>query len=64
MNLRRMAKVHDFWKMWQGSRNLRTTQTEFQAQNKQMTAVGYIPDREDVVKASWSNNEHDSATVY
>jgi hypothetical protein len=64
MNLRRMAKVHDLLKMWQGSRNLRTTQTESQAQNKQMTAVGYIPDREDVVKACWSNNEHDRATVY
>jgi len=40
--LHRMAKVHNFLKMWQGSQNLRATQTESHTQNKQMTAVGYI----------------------
>jgi len=50
--LHRMAKVHDFLKMWQGSQNLRTTQKESRAPNKQMTAVGYISDTEAIVKAS------------
>jgi len=40
--LHRMAKVHDSLEMWQGSQNLRATQRESRAQNKQMTAVGYI----------------------
>ena len=43
--LPRMAKVHDFLEMWQGSQNLRATQKESGAQNKQMTAVGYISDK-------------------
>jgi len=32
--LHRMAKVHDFLEMWQGSQNLRATQTESRAKNK------------------------------
>jgi len=38
--LYRMAKVHDFLEMWQGRQNLRATQKESRAQNKQMTAIG------------------------
>jgi len=52
--LHRMAKVHDFLEMWQGSQNLPPTQKESRAQNKQMTAVGYISDTEEIVKAYWS----------
>jgi len=37
--LHRMAKVHDFLEMWQGSQNLCATQKESRAQNKQMTAI-------------------------
>jgi len=48
----RMAKVHDFLEMWQGSQNQCSTQKESRAQSKQMTAVGYISDREEMVKAS------------
>jgi len=51
--LHRMAKVHDFLEMWQGSQNLRATQMECRAQIKQMTAVEYISDTEEIVKASW-----------
>jgi len=47
-----MAKVDDFLEMWQGSQNLRATQKESRAQNKQMTAIGYISDTEEIVKAS------------
>jgi len=38
--LLRMAKVHDFLGMRQGSQNLRATQKESCAQKKRMTAVG------------------------
>ena len=50
--LHRMAKVHDFLEMWLGRQNLRATWKECCAQNKQMTAIGYISDTEEIVKAS------------
>jgi hypothetical protein len=62
--LHRMAKVHDFLEMWQGSQTLRATQNESRAQNKQMTAVGYISDTEEIVKASWSNFHLDGAAAF
>jgi len=62
--LHRMAKVHDFLDMWQGSQNQRTTQKESCAQNKQMTAVGYISDTEESVKASWSLFQHDGMAAF
>jgi len=37
---------------------------ESRAQNKQMTAVGFILDTEEIVKASWSLFPHDGATVF
>jgi len=42
--LHRMAKVHDFLEMWQGSQNLRSIQKEFRAQSQQIAAMGYISD--------------------
>jgi len=60
----RMAKVHDCVELWQGSQNLRATQKESRARNKQMTAVGYILDTEEIVKASWSNIQHDGVTAF
>jgi len=62
--LHRMAKVHDFLEMWQGSQNLRATQKESRAQNTQMTAVGYISDTEEIVKSSWSLFQHDGAAAF
>jgi len=62
--LHRMAKVHNFLEMWQCSQNLRATQKESRAQNKQMTAVGYISDTEEIVKASWSLFQHDGAAAF
>jgi hypothetical protein len=35
----RMAKIHDFLEMWQGSQNLRAIQKESGVQNKQITTV-------------------------
>jgi len=62
--LHRMAKVHNFLEMWQGSQNLRATQKESRAQNKQITVVGYISDTEEIVKASWSLFQHDGAAAF
>ena len=62
--LHRMAKVHDFLEMWQGNQNLYATQKESCAQNKQMTAVGYISAMEEIVKASWSLFQHDGAAAF
>ena len=58
------AKVDDFLVMWQGSQNLRATQKESRTQNKQMTAVGYISDTEEIVKASRSLFQHDGAAAF
>jgi len=49
-----MAKVYHFLEMWQGRQKLCTTQKESRTQNKQLTAVGYIDNTEEIVKASWS----------
>jgi hypothetical protein len=49
--LYRMAKVQDFLEMWQRCQNLRATQKESRAQNQNMTAVGYLSDTEEIVKA-------------
>jgi hypothetical protein len=62
--LHRMAKVHDFLEMWQGCQNLHATQKESRTQNEQMTAVGYILDTEDSVKAPWSLFQHDGAAAF
>jgi hypothetical protein len=62
--LHRMAKVHDSLEMWQGSQNLRATQKESRSQNKQMTAIEYISDTEESVKASWSLFQHDGAAAF
>jgi len=59
-----MAKVHDSLEMWHGSQNLQATQKECHPQNEQMTAIGYISDTEEIVKASWSNFQHDDATAF
>jgi len=62
--LHTMAKVHDFLEMWQGSQNLCATQNESQAENKQLTAVGYISDMEIIIQASWSLFLHDGAAAF
>jgi len=62
--LHRMAKVHNFLEMWQGSQNLRATQKESRAQNRQMTAVGYTSDTDEIVKASWSLFQDHGAAAF
>jgi len=59
-----MPKVHDILEMWQGCQNLRATQKESLTQNKQMTAVGYISDTDEIVKASWSPFQHDGSGAF
>jgi hypothetical protein len=60
----RMAKVHDFMEMWQDSQNLHATQCKSRAQNRQMTAIGYISDTEEIVNASWTNFQHYGAAEF
>jgi hypothetical protein len=62
--LHQMAKVNDFLERWQGSQTLRCTQKESHTQNKQMTAVGYISDSEEIVKASWSLFQREGAAAF
>jgi hypothetical protein len=62
--LHRMAKVHDFLKMWQGSENLCSTRKAMRAQNPQITAVQYISDMEVTVKSCWSAFQHDGAAAF
>jgi len=62
--LHRMAKVLGFLEMWHGSQNRRATQKESPAQNKQMLAVGYISDTEEIVKSSWSLLQHNGAAAF
>jgi len=62
--LRKIAKVLDFLDIWHGRENLRAMQKESRAQNKQMIAVGYNSDTEEIVKASWSLFPHDGAVAF
>jgi len=62
--LHRMAKVHDFLEMWQGSQNQRATQKGSRTPNKKMTAVGYILDTEEIVEAPWSPFHHHGAAAF
>jgi len=61
--LHRMAKVHDLLEIWQCNQTLRATQTESRAENTQMPAEGYISEPEEIVKASWSNFQHDGVAA-
>jgi hypothetical protein len=58
-----MPKVHDFLEMWQGIQNLRATEKESRAPNKQISTVGYISDTKVIAKASWSLFQHDGAAA-
>jgi len=62
--LHRMSMVHKLLEMWQGSQTLRATKKESRAQNKQITAVEYISDTGEIVKASWSNFHHDGVAAF
>jgi hypothetical protein len=62
--LHRMAKVHYFLEMWQGSQNLCATQKDSRTQNRQMAAIGYILDSEETVIASWSLSQYDSVATF
>jgi len=50
--------------MWYSSQNLCATQKDSHAEHKQMTAIGFIVDTDEVIKASWSNFQHDSAAAF
>jgi hypothetical protein len=48
----------------QGSQNLCATLKESRAQNWQMTAVGYISDPDEIVKASWCLFQQDGEAAF
>jgi hypothetical protein len=60
----RMAKVHDFLAMQQGSQNLRATKKESPAQHKQRTALEYIMDTNQMSNTSWSLFEYNGAAAF
>jgi hypothetical protein len=62
--LHRIDKVHDLVEIWHGSNCLCIPQMESRAKNKQMTAVGYISDTEEIGKVSWSVFQHDGAAAF
>jgi len=59
-----MAKVHNFLIMLQGSNNLHATQTANRAQTKQTTAIGYILNTEEILKASSLLFQQDGAAAF
>jgi hypothetical protein len=59
-----MAKVHGILEIWQRSQNLRATQKELHAQNKGMTAIGYISDTEEIVYATCAKFQLDGAPAF
>jgi len=62
--LHRMVKVHDVLELYQGCQTLGATQKESFARNIQMTPIGFISDTEVIVKACWSNFQHDGAAAF
>ena len=50
--------------MCPGIQNLSATQKESHAQNMQMTAVGYISDMEEIVKATLSLSQHAGVAAF
>jgi hypothetical protein len=62
--LHRMAKVHNFLEIWQGSENLHSTQKAACVQHLQMTAMGYISDVEETVKSCRSAFQYNDAAAF
>jgi len=62
--LLRVAKVHDLLAMWQDTYNLHATHKESCAPNKQITALWYISDTKEIVKASRSLFQHDGMAAF
>jgi exopolyphosphatase/pppGpp-phosphohydrolase len=62
--LHRMGMAHDFFEMWLGSQNLHDTQKETRARKKQLAAVGYTLDPEEMIKTSWTLIQHEGAAAF
>jgi len=59
-----MGKVCDILEMWQSRQNPPATPRESLVHIKQMTAIKYISDTEQIVKASWSLVQHDGVAGF
>jgi hypothetical protein len=58
-----LPEVYDFLHIWHRRGNLQYTKRELFGQTKEMTAIGYISDTEEVVKVPWSIFQTDSAAA-
>jgi len=59
-----MAKVHNIFEMWQDSQNPPATEKGSGAHNKQVTAVGYVYDTDEIVKELSSVIRHDGVVAF
>jgi hypothetical protein len=60
----RKPKVHDLLEMWQGCEDIRAPQKESHTNNMPMSAVRYVSDTDDIIKASWLLFQHDGVGAY
>jgi hypothetical protein len=56
--------VNNILERWPGSQNQSASQKDSRDQNQQMTTVGYISDKEEIVKASWSIFQHNGVAAF
>jgi hypothetical protein len=63
LTLHSVGKMHNVLGMWQVCQNLCGIQKESWAKNKQIAAVGYTLDTEEIIKASRPNFQHDGAAA-
>jgi len=59
-----IANVHDILQMLHGSQNVCAKQKDSPSQNMQMSAVQYISDTEEIIKASRSNFQQNGAAAF
>ena len=58
-----MAKIHNYFEIWQGRQNLCATQWESYAPHKQTTALRYISDFAKIFNAFWPTLQHNGAAA-
>ena len=59
-----MAKVHDLLETLQDSQYVCAAQRKCHIENNLITAVGYISDTEEIIKASLSLFQHDCVAAF
>jgi len=64
MLMHQMANIHDVLEMLPRCQNLHATQNKPRHHNKQMTALGYISETEEIMQECWSLFQHDRAAGF